>query len=546
MTNNSPITVSSHVSRDFLQNAAYFSTLPKVLWEYISNSLDNASDNRPVNVAVEIQPDRIVVTDDAAGMSRPDLQSFFQMHGENRQRLRGKRVRGRFGTGKCAAFGIANLLRIDTVRNGKRNVVELHRDDIQSARTGEPFPVKDCIVNSPTDLNNGTRVEVEDLNTKNLDLDSAIAYVEHHLSRYRQRAHVTIQGHECRFQKPAAAQSFAFSPPAPLAQHIGPVVLTVNISPSPLDSDSNGVDIFSHGIWHETTLAGVDRREMSQFLFGEVDVPILEDGDWPIPPFDNTRNGALNVNNPVVAMLYGWIQQSLDDVRQRLVEAEKARRDSEEAKMLQKEAARIAEILNEDFKQLQVEIEFAKQVSTRQGSQITSERKSLGDVPLPGEGDLESELQEAGNPHGNGKRGSNNAGEGEEPRPGPSLIPGSAQGSPRATDEGTRKRRSGLFAIDYRNETPEGHRSRYDRDTRTIVINLDHPQMAGAFATSGRNTEARHFREVSYEVAIVEYAQAIPYEKLRPEGDYYRTAEALYDVRETINRVSRRIAEALG
>src|SRR4051812_22755922 len=124
MKTSGPITVSSHVARDFLQNAAYFSTLPKVLWEYVSNSLDNASDGQQVNVAVEILATSITIADDGAGMSRQELQNFFRMHAENQQRLRGKRVRGLFGTGKSAAFGIANVLRIDTSKDGKRNVVE--------------------------------------------------------------------------------------------------------------------------------------------------------------------------------------------------------------------------------------------------------------------------------------------------------------------------------------------------------------------------------------------------------------------------------------
>ena len=96
-------------------------------------------------------------------MSRDDLRNFFQMHGENRQRKRGKTVRGRFGTGKCAAFGIANCLRIDTTQNGKRNIVELHRHDIASAKSGAPFPVKDVLLNEPTDQSDGTLVEIEEL-----------------------------------------------------------------------------------------------------------------------------------------------------------------------------------------------------------------------------------------------------------------------------------------------------------------------------------------------------------------------------------------------
>src|SRR3972149_2362268 len=117
MKSKTQITVSTHVARDFLQNAAYFSTLPKVVWEYVSNSIDNSKEGQSVNVVVDILGSVIRIADDAAGMSRKDLQNFFQMHGENLQRMRGKRVRGRFGTGKCAAFGIANFFRIDEVND---------------------------------------------------------------------------------------------------------------------------------------------------------------------------------------------------------------------------------------------------------------------------------------------------------------------------------------------------------------------------------------------------------------------------------------------
>ena len=103
------ITVQSHVARDFLQNAAYFSSVPKVVWEYVSNSLDNAEEGRPVEVVVELSGGLLKISDNAAGMTRQELRNFFMMHGENIQRSRGKRVRGRFGTGKCAAFGIAKI-----------------------------------------------------------------------------------------------------------------------------------------------------------------------------------------------------------------------------------------------------------------------------------------------------------------------------------------------------------------------------------------------------------------------------------------------------
>ena len=49
-----PIHVTSHVARDFLQNAAYFNTLSKIVWEYVSNSLDAAEEGVLAIIVVEV------------------------------------------------------------------------------------------------------------------------------------------------------------------------------------------------------------------------------------------------------------------------------------------------------------------------------------------------------------------------------------------------------------------------------------------------------------------------------------------------------------
>ena len=61
-----PILVTSHVARDFLQNSTYFNTIPKVVWEYVSNSIDNPKLNTPVQVDVSISKERIVIADSAS------------------------------------------------------------------------------------------------------------------------------------------------------------------------------------------------------------------------------------------------------------------------------------------------------------------------------------------------------------------------------------------------------------------------------------------------------------------------------------------------
>jgi hypothetical protein len=543
MSVHQPIEVTSHVARDFLQNAAYFSTMPKLVWEYVANSLDNAKDGETAVVAVQITSHEVSISDNGCGMSRAELNNFFKMHGENVQRKRGKRVRGRFGTGKCAAFGLANYLCIDTIQSGLRNVVELHRQDIEEAKSGAPFSVRDVVVNELTNEEDGTIVRIHQFNTKSRpDVDKVISYLERHLSRYRKRAHVSVNGHVCKFKEPHFVEQYEFSPPQEVAEHIGEVSLVVKVSPTPLDADTRGIDILSHGIWHETTLANIENKERANFIFGEIDVPMLEDGNWPIPAFDNTRNNVLNRQNPVVIVLLGWLSEELEKIRLDLVKKERERRKSEMAKQLAKDAERISDILNEDFAQQEMELELTRRVAKRSGGKSVSEILDEQGELWPGDGGEPTPWEQTGTPHGKGTQG-DLVGGGDVTRPGPTARPGEEAGARKRTVEGRRKRRRAVFSIDYENGTAESPRSRYERDTETIFINLDHPQIAGAFDAGGRSTEARQFREICYEVASVEYAIVLQYKRL----DEYEQdpSEALDEVRRTINRVTKRFAQVL-
>lgn len=537
------IYVTSHVSRDFEQNAAYFSTVEKIVWEYVSNSLDAAKDDKPITVYVQVTPNSITVKDNGRGMSRAELASFFQMHGENTHRKRGKATRGRFGTGKSAAFGLAKLLTIDTVQNSTRNVVSLSRSDIKSAADGSPFPVQDKLVDDPTSSHDGTKISVTNFATKKRPkVEKVIRYVERHLGRFKGRAQVFINDIQCENKEPPHRKLPVRQPPSSVAQHIGDVELVLKISGAPLPEELQGIDILSKGILHETTRVGIENKEHTKYIFGEVDVPILEEGDWDIPAFDNTRNLQLNDQNPIVARLRGWISYELNQVHEELVRDAEAKRQSEQAKRLRREAKRIADVLNEDFAEQEMKLENARKATDQAGL------KPVDDAPgndglLPGNGEFLTDVQQAGSEHGDGTRGEQ-AGEGETPRPGPSLIEGNGTGSKTGQREGNRRRRRGVFSIKYENASAEEARSRYESDTKTIYINLDHLQIDRALQSSKGKTSGQQFREMSYEVAAVEYSLALEHERVENE-EVNHADDALFNMRESINRVSRRIVAAL-
>lgn len=539
------ISVKSHVSRDFLQNAVYFNTLPKVVWEYVSNSLDNGKEDIPTTVAVEIrkEEDMLIVADNGAGMSREDLSRFFTMHGENIQRQRGKRVRGRFGTGKSAAFGIAKSLTIDTRRNGKRNVVSLHLEDIKKATSGETFEVNEITIDERTDQEDGTIIEIKEFMTSRMDIDATISLIEKHLARYRLRANVIINGHTCKFKELPAISTVTVYAPKEIEQYIGSPSLTIKVAPFAPDQDERGIDILSDGIWHETTLGDIDGKELSERIFGEVDVPLLEQVTDDIAPFDNTRNNLLNRANPRVVILIAWISQELEKVRQSLVKDEKEKRKTEQAKKLEQEAQKMADILNDDFKNLMIDLEVSRRITGKTKSKIDETSSLQGEI-LPGSGDQNSEWQQSGQSHGDGHRGKNPPGEGDLPREGPNLMPGDSKGSQKESSESGSKRRSGLFSIEFVNSTVDYPRSQYKREEHKILINLDHPQIALALKEGGGTQDSRHFLAMVYEVAAVEYAQAVQFERFH-QGEQVDAAEALFAVGDAVDRVTRRFAEVL-
>jgi hypothetical protein len=522
-----PIQVTSHVARDFLQNSAYFNTVPKVVWEYVSNSVDNPKPNKPVNVEVKISKMRIVISDDGCGMSREGLRNFFQMHAQNIQRLKGKSVRGRYGTGKCAAFGIADVLRIETSQDNALNIVELSRKDINSSKSGEPFPVKDIAIDQSTTQEDGTRVIISELNIRNIELPATIAYVERHLGRQLHNHSVVINNHICEYQEPYYTQRRMFRPSPDVAKVIGDIELVINVSPTPLDKERAGIDILSKGIWHDTTL-GTLEGDVARRIFGEVDMPILEEqyDREKIPPFDNTRNMTLNISNPLVVTLLGWVDECLHGIARELTEEEKERRASEEAKRLAKQARNLEQLLNSDFRSLQIELERISRLARLREPEVIEDF-------VPGSGMEQTDYRLGGPEHGDGTRGES-AGPGEEERPGLSVLAGKEVGSLGKVSE--RKQMQSTFHVDYRHEEEQSPRSHYESESRTIVINLDHPQVSRANREGG--IEGKQFQEMTREIAFVEYAIALGHEKLRRD-EFYPGSDLLFDIRETLNRVSR-------
>lgn len=285
-----PIVVKSHVARDLLQTAGLFKNDRLVVWEYVVNGLEyvDAGTSPVVKVTLDPRRKKITIADNGRGMDWTALKNFFVMHGENIDRKAGRPGRGRFGTGKSAAFGIADLLRITTVSRGKRSKVELCRSDVQAVTSGEEIPVRVLEPEVATDLPNGSLVEIEGVHLRSLDQAGIIHYIERHLSKWPKNVTVFVNNHECELTEPPVASEHRFNPEQFIKSMLGNVELVIKVSKSPLDEDLRGISIYSKGVWHETTLAGSEGRELTQYIFGEIDVAKLDEDDSSPSPFDVT------------------------------------------------------------------------------------------------------------------------------------------------------------------------------------------------------------------------------------------------------------------
>ena len=540
MTPTDDLRVTSHVGRDILASAAGFKTEAAVIWEYVVNSLQYVDRGVTpiVDVHIEHRHRTIAIADNGSGMDNKGLQHFFKMHAENLERRTGRPGRGKFGTGKSAAFGIATSLSIETVRSGLRNEIELTREMIDSS-DGEAIPLRWITRDERTEAPNGTVVNIKEVLLPRIDAASVIDYIERNLAYFRgSNPRVAVGPHVCEYHEPHVADTHVFRPSANQAEVIGDIELTIKVAQAPLVESDQGIAVTA-GLGNLVAIerGGIERKDFGTYLFGDVDVPAVEDPTSPIAPYDATRSLRLNPKHPTVAMLVSFIGSKLEEVRKGLVTSEQAARQNEQARRLAAESGRIADVLNDDFKELRRRLKEIRAATARLG-----EIASVFGESTPGADDPDvwvAGLDEPGVLEPPREPGEGQGGAG---RPKPDVVQaghpdeeGSDLVSP-AGGDGSKRRRRGGFQVDYRHLGESEDRSVYEQPTMTILINLDHPVVA--YALGDGSVEDLGFRRLSYEIAFAEYSVAVGYEMSR-EDPGIPADDLLYEVRRTLNRVAR-------
>lgn len=552
----SPLTVRSHVGRDILQSARDFKAPEDALWEYIVNSLQyvDAGISPQVSIVTNRAAHTVSVVDNGAGMDGDDLTAFFTMHGENRERLRGRAGRGKFGTGKSAAFGIGTSMTVDTVKNGVRNVVRLTAAGIAAAGDGE-VPVEHILADEPVTRSNGTTITIGGL-SKQVNDKAVRRFISRRLTEFRHvTPQVSLDGVVIDAWQVEIRDERTFTPPSPaLVAVLGELALTVKVAAHPLDADERGVFVTAGpGNLVARFDAGVTAKDWGAYLIGDVDCPALEE---PIEAgqqaaYSSSRDLQLNASHPVAAALMGYIGWALEQVRTDLVETSKQAKKTEEARRLRSTADEISRVLNADFQEQAERLEATTGNTQRRtttpahaGPDAVDEQNPTYKVTdgdgTPGEGSgvladspetpTPTDPKPGSTPTGDQPPGGDNSSEAGTPD-----VDGRSKVAP-TPGAGQKRPRGGIEVVyEHLEGGPDGYRSQYDAERSRIVINLDHPAIEAAASLDG-GVDGVAFKRLSYEVAFSEYALAVARMEVarNPELD---ATDAMFEVRETLRRV---------
>lgn len=542
------IKVVSHVGRDIIQSAQLFRTPEAAVWEYVVNSLQYVEPGvvPNVRVTVDVQAKKITIEDNGAGMDLRDLEHFFTMHGENQERRRGMPGRGKFGTGKSAAFGIGTCLIVSSTKNGKRQTVELTRTAIDKS-DGAAVPVTFIELDADaTGDPNGTTIVISGISVR-LAKEPIVALIERHLATFQGSPAVTVNGRTCEIVRPTASIARVFKPTPDQAAVLGEVELLVKAASVPLEEIHRGIHVTigpDNLVAVET--AGVDTKEYGKYLFGMVDCRELDNAKYdPVAAYTTDRSMRLNPAHTVVQTLIPFIGAGLEQVRQELVAAGRAAKAEADRRRLKETTDKIEQILNADLKDFRERVEGL--TNTRRRTPLDSQ--SGGSTVEPADKIVDDDGDEKGTEDGVG--GENVADPVLDPNPTPrpptptgGNDTGGDYASPAATPDaageshispartGHARLRGGL-SIDYDHYGADYDRYRWAQDERKIIINLDHPVVK--LAKDLPDDEAT-YRRLIWEIAFTAYAVALA--DLQFERDPARdSSDATYEIREALRRV---------
>ena len=335
-----------------------YSNIAAVLTEVVANAWD--ADAEKVDIIIDENSKWIKIVDNGVGMSVQDMNEKYLRVGYRRREedlehgkftARGRRVMGRKGLGKLSLFSIAEVIELQSSKDGECHGLRISVDGIkESIREKEPYYRPDPLPNNEVTVSCGTRILLKDI--KRQRLGRGVAALRKRLARRfsvigeSNNFITTINGHPItasdRGDLPTAQFLWTFgefcpekgSIPNVLEQEPLPYRLdtwnedwkvngwigTARL-PKQLDSPDagnlNSIVVFARGrLIHENILDKVnDGRLYTKYLTGQIEADFLDVDDKPdIATSDRQR---VQEDDPRYAQLIPFLRSTLTRVERR-------------------------------------------------------------------------------------------------------------------------------------------------------------------------------------------------------------------------------------
>jgi hypothetical protein len=565
------------ISRAILDSANAFGNLGKVGEEYLTNSLDAfetiVHDNPKLNLnrldckirmVIDVSKKEIIFEDKhpLMGMSSDTIfNSFFKLHAENLARKRFVNVRGKYGTGKVASFGInADYFIVDSTHKGLRTTVKATKKAFFSGDK----PKLDVInVNEKSNnTDNGTVVSISLANSKYVserNVDNAIKHLQKIFGRFLDMYFievVTVMSNyntkELRlsYNSPNAVYEKIYAVSDKYKKLIGENKLIIKRAAEPIEEeDLRGILITSNFYPKEQTYFGLDAKPYADRYFGEWEVSALDKYEGENPPMLSTRELRLNQDNEIVQAMYEFGREVLFKELEEFAENEKARKRDETTKKLDKIAQELNGLLNDDFS------DYEEAKNTGKGEQGRVKRKgTLEDndktIINPGSPDVEIRRGDEksfvktlkgiikgkikiGDKRGKRKKGKANLEEDKN---------ASKNASERHVE---RQKYGGGFTVRFEQLNHNDFIARVDKMTKVITVNLDADPMKVHLKNCSNNIYDSAFRMFAYSAAIDEYSRYCIHTQADNSEFFSTPPEVAQEAADLVRDIKKRIFDKL-
>ena len=158
-----------------------YSNIAAVLTEAVANSWDADAEN--VDIKIDADSKRIEITDDGVGMSIDDMNTKYLRVGYRRRQedrkhgkrtAKGRTVMGRKGLGKLSLFSIADVIELQSAKDGQSHGLRMSVEGIQeSVRRKEQHYQPEPLREEEVTITKGTRIVLKSVKRQRLGKGAA-------------------------------------------------------------------------------------------------------------------------------------------------------------------------------------------------------------------------------------------------------------------------------------------------------------------------------------------------------------------------------------